>query len=253
MFQVERREWLLNSARLKGRVDVNESADELGVTVETIRRDLNDLEQKNLLRRVHGGAIPIEGLGYESNLEIRKQNFREEKIRIIEAGLTKIGDAESIYWDEGFMFEMAAEMWQPQHRVTIVTNAIRTAYIFSQKPNVELIFLGGKIREQTVASADSWGPKQLQNIVIDVALIGSNGISIKNGCTTPSELVSATKAAAIKASHKSILFALSNRWGFDSFVKFAELKDFSEAISDTDMDPQTYKQFTAQGLAITLA
>jgi DeoR family fructose operon transcriptional repressor len=253
LFQVERREWLINSARTNGRVDVNESADALGVTVETIRRDLNELEQKNLLRRVHGGAIPIEGLGYESNLEVRKQNFREEKKRIIDVALTKIGDAESVYWDEGFMFEMAAEEWQPQHRVTIVTNALRTAYVFSQKKNVDLIFLGGKIREQTVATADSWGPKQLQNLVLDVALIGSNGISIKNGCTTPSESVSATKAAAINASHKSILLALSNRWGFDSFVKFADIKDFTEAISDSDMDPQTYKQFTAQGMAITLA
>ena len=252
MFQVERREWLVNNARKNGRVDVNESAEQLGVTVETIRRDLNDLELKNLLRRVHGGAVPIEGLGYESNLEVRKQNFREEKQRISELAITKIGDAESVYWDEGFMFEMAAEMWQPQHRVTIVTNALRTAYVFSQKKNVDIIFLGGKVREQTVATADQWGPKQLEKLVIDVALIGSNGISLKNGCTTPSETVSATKAAAIKSAHKSILLALSSRWGFDSFVKFADIKDFSEAISDKDMDAQTYKQFTAAGLAISL-
>jgi DeoR family transcriptional regulator, fructose operon transcriptional repressor len=252
LFQVERREWLVNSARQNGRVDVNASAEQLGVTVETIRRDLNNLELKNLLRRVHGGAIPIEGLGYESNLEVRKQNFLEEKRRISEAAISKIGDAESVFWDEGFMFEMAAEMWQPQHRVTIVTNALRTAYIFSQKKNVEIIFLGGKIRQQTIATADQWGPKQLEKLVIDVALIGSNGISIKNGCTTPSETVSATKNAAIKSAHKSILLALSNRWGFDSFVKFADIKDFSEAISDKDMETQTYRQFTAAGLAITL-
>ena len=150
------------------------------------------------------------------------------------------------------MFEMAAESWQPKHRVTVITNALRTAYIFSQKPNVDLIFLGGKIREQTIATADAWGPRQLADLVIDVALIGSNGISLKHGCTTPSDAVSATKRAAIKASHTSILLALSNRWGFDSFVKFADLDAFNEAISDSDMDSETYKKFSNTGMRITL-
>ena len=147
---------------------------------------------------------------------------------------------------------MAAESWQPKHRVTVITNALRTAYIFSQKPNVDLILLGGKIREQTIATADAWGPRQLTDLVIDVALIGSNGISLKHGCTTPSDAVSATKRAAIKASHTSILLALSNRWGFDSFVKFADLDSFSEAISDSDMDSETYKKYSNTGMRITL-
>lgn len=242
----------MDNARLKGHIDVNQSAEELGVTVETIRRDLNELEEKNLLRRVHGGAIPIEGLGYESNLDARRQQFLDEKRRIGEAAILRIGDAESVFWDEGYMFEMAAESWQPKHRVTVITNALRTAYIFSQKPNVDLILLGGKIREQTIATADAWGPRQLTDLVIDVALIGSNGISLKHGCTTPSDAVSATKRAAIKASHTSILLALSNRWGFDSFVKFADLDSFSEAISDSDMDSETYKKYSNTGMRITL-
>lgn len=252
MIQIERHDWLVTQARLKGHIDVNQSSDELGVTVETIRRDLNELEQKNLLRRVRGGAIPIEGLGYESNLDARRQQFLEEKRRIGEAAITRLGDAESIFWDEGYMFEMAAETWQPKHRVTVITNALRTAYILSQKPNVDMIFLGGKIRAQTIATADNWGPRQLENLVIDVALIGANGISLKHGCTTPSEAVSATKKAAITVSHNSILLALSNRWGFDSFVKFADLPDFNEAISDTDMDPDTFNKFANTGMKITL-
>jgi DeoR family fructose operon transcriptional repressor len=80
MFQEERRTWLTSHARSNGRVDVNESAEALGVTVETIRRDLNDLENKNLLRRVHGGAIPIEGYVYESSLATRKNQFIEERM-----------------------------------------------------------------------------------------------------------------------------------------------------------------------------
>jgi len=116
LIQIERHQWLVDNARLKGHIDVNQSAEELGVTVETIRRDLNELEEKNLLRRVHGGAIPIEGLGYESNLDARRQQFLDEKRRIGEAAIHKIGDAESIYWDEGYMLATKASRYSCDKR-----------------------------------------------------------------------------------------------------------------------------------------
>lgn len=250
VFQEERRVWLVESARKNGRLDVNACAEQLGVTVETIRRDLNELEIKNLLRRVHGGAIPIEGLGYESNLNARRQQFLEEKRRISAAAIELISDAQSIFWDEGYMFQIAAEMWQPAHQVTVVTNAIHTAFVLSTKKNVDLIFLGGRVRSNTMATADTWGARQLSELVIDVALIGTNGVSINHGCTTPHPTVSENKAAAIKAAHTSYLLALSNRFGFDSFVKFADISVFKEAITDSDMDEKTYNDFVKAGLEI---
>lgn len=253
VFQIERHAWLVERARSSGRVDVNASAEQLGVTVETIRRDLNDLEGKNLLRRVHGGAIPIEGLAYESNLSARKEQFIEEKRRIAEAGLSLLDEVDSVFWDEGYMFQMIAEMWQPSHNVTVVTNAIHTASVLSNKKNVDIIFLGGRVRSNTMATADNWGARQLSELVLDVALIGANGISLKHGCTSPHPSVSATKAAAIKASHTSHLLALSNRFGFDSFVKFADISSFDSTITDSDMEEEIFEQFTSAGMKITRA
>ena len=253
MFQEERRAWLTSHARAKGRVDVNECAETLGVTVETIRRDLNDLENKNLLRRVHGGAIPIEGSAYESNLATRSEQFKEEKRRITQKALEFIGEAETIFLDEGYTLQMFAEAWNPQHKVTVVTNAIHTASVLCSKPNIEVIFLGGKVRSTTDATSDHWTTRQLSELVLDLALMGANGISVEHGCTAPNPTCCATKAAAIKASHKAILLATSNRFGFDSFVKFSDLSVYSDVITDSEMDEATFNKFSAAGLRITRA
>lgn len=250
MFQVERHAWLIEKARNAGRLDVTSCSTELGVTVETIRRDLNDLEEKNLLRRVHGGAIPVEGSTFEFNLATRKEQFVEEKRRIAYGALEFITDAETLFWDEGYTPQLAAEVWQPTHKATVVTNALQTASILAAKKNVEVIFLGGRVRSITMATSDAWAIRQLSELVIDQAVIGTNGISLKNGCTTPSATVSATKTAAMKASHSSILLVLSNRFGSDSFVKFADVSDFTVAITDNDLEENTFTTFTDAGLKI---
>jgi DeoR family fructose operon transcriptional repressor len=253
VFQEERRTWLTSHARSNGRVDVNESAEALGVTVETIRRDLNDLENKNLLRRVHGGAIPIEGYVYESSLATRKNQFIDEKRRITKKALEFIGEAETIFLDEGYTHQIFAEIWNPQHQVTVVTNAIHTAAILCTKKNVEVIFLGGKVRPVTAATADQWALRQLSELVLDLALIGTNGLSLEHGCTSPNANCSATKTAAIKAAHKSILLTTSNRFGFDSFIKFCDLTVFSDVITGSEMTDETFNKFSTAGMRITRA
>ena len=181
---------------------------------------------------------------------MRKEHFIEEKRQLAAAGLELIEEAEAIFWDEGYTFQLLAEMWQPKHKTTVVTNAIHTASILSNKKNVDIIFLGGKVRLNTAATSDNWALRQLAELVLDVAIIGTNGVSIQHGCTTPHPGVSATKAAGIKASHSSYLLALSNRFGFDSFVKFADIQVFDGVFTDSDMDDTTFNSFITAGMKI---
>lgn len=251
MFPEERRAWLVKRARIEGRVDVNESAENLGVTVETIRRDLNDLEAKNQLRRVHGGAIPIEGLGFEAALSGRHQQFIKEKTRFANEMARRIEDAEAIFLDEGSTTQVFAEVWNPQNPITVVTAALRTASILASKTNVNVICLGGKVRQNSLASADPWGPRMLSDLVLDVAIIGTNGISIQHGATCPDPAVAAVKSAAIRASRQKFLLCTSVKYGFDSFVRFAGLNDFDEAITDTDLSDAQVSEFEVHGLKVT--
>src|ERR1035437_7528640 len=92
MYAEERQQHILDRARAAGRVEVNTLAEALDVTPETVRRDLTILERHGVLRRVHGGAIPVERLGFEPGFETRAERFVAEKERIARAARPPLPD-----------------------------------------------------------------------------------------------------------------------------------------------------------------
>lgn len=98
----ERQREIVLAARRDGSVDVTALADELGVAKETVRRDLRVLEDHGLLRRTHGGAYPVESAGFETTLAFRATSHVPEKRRIATAAAELLGDAETVFVDEGF-------------------------------------------------------------------------------------------------------------------------------------------------------
>jgi len=100
MYAIERRQWLIELARKSGRIEVAAVSTELGLAPETIRRDLKDLARQGLVRRVYGGAVPVERLTFESALSVRATRRHAEKIRIAEAAATWVKAAEAMSIDE---------------------------------------------------------------------------------------------------------------------------------------------------------
>ena len=123
MYVIERRQLLIEHARRIGRVDVAEMSTELGLAPETIRRDLKDLERQGLVRRVYGGAVPIERLTFESALSVRATRRQAQKNRIAGAAATYVKSAESIYIDEGFLPKLIADHLEPERPMTVVTSS----------------------------------------------------------------------------------------------------------------------------------
>lgn len=102
MSSEERQREIVRAARRTGAVDVAELAVELGVAKETVRRDLRALEDHGLVRRTHGGAYPVESAGFETTLAFRATSHVPEKRRIAAAAAELLGDAETVFVDEGF-------------------------------------------------------------------------------------------------------------------------------------------------------
>jgi DeoR family fructose operon transcriptional repressor len=253
MYAIERRKWLVERARRSGRLDVTEVSDELGLARETIRRDLTSLERQGLLRRVYGGAVPVERLSFESNLTMRAQRRQEEKHRIAIAAANLVRSAESIYIDEGYLPQLVAEQLRPTRPMTVVTSSLAIATSLVARENVEVLCVGGRVRAQTLGVVDHWAVAMLESIVLDLAFMGANGVTLEHGMTVPDSAVAAVKTAAVRCSRRRVFVGDSTKFGSDSFVKFADITDFERIVTDNALPIDYAAELHSRGVELTRA
>ena len=223
MYAEERQQHIVDRARREGRVDVAELAVELAVTGETIRRDLSVLERHGLLRRVHGGAIPVERLGFEPALATRDAVLGAEKDRIAKAALAEVPEEGSILLDAGTTTARLAEILPVDRQLTILTNALPTALSLATRANFTVLFIGGRVRSRTLACVDPWALDALAQSYVDVAFMATNGLSVQRGLTTPDQAEAAVKKAMIAAARRTVLLADHTKLSSDHLARFAEL------------------------------
>lgn len=236
LFTIERRRIIVDRAREDGRADVLQLSELLDVSPETIRRDLAALQKNGLLRRVHGGAVPIDKSSFESDLTVRSTRMHAEKERIAAAAVEEIGDAEAVYIDEGAIFQLVANGLKPERPLTVVTNSLAVASGVAGRENITVITLGGRVRPKTLGVVDFWAIDMLRTFVLDLVIIGANGISLEHGLTVPEAPIAAVKAAASAQARRRILIGDHTKVGNDSFVRFAELADIDLFITDAGLD-----------------
>src|SRR3978361_1813323 len=150
----ERQHQIVALARRQGEVDVAKLSAELNVSAETIRRDLRLLEKHGLLRRTHGGAYPVETAKFETDLAIRTTRGVPEKARIAAGAAAPIGDAETIFIDEGFTPQLIAEALPIDRPLTVVTASLHTAAWLATSSPATVLLLGGRVRGRTLATVD---------------------------------------------------------------------------------------------------
>src|SRR6201995_4192088 len=176
MYAEERQRAFLERARAQGRVDVAQLATEFSVTTETVRRDLTVLERHGLLRRVHGGAIPVERLGFEPGLATRDAVMTAEKDRIAKAAVEELPRDGAIIIDAGTTTGRLAEAIPLDRELTVVVNSPPLATALATRPNLTVIALGGRVRGRTLATVDDFALQLLSQVYVDVAFMATNGL-----------------------------------------------------------------------------
>ncbi|MFI6597668.1 DeoR/GlpR family DNA-binding transcription regulator [Nonomuraea sp. NPDC050536] len=253
MYAEERQQEILRRARASGRVDVVSLADELDVTTETIRRDLTALERAGVLRRVHGGAIPVERLGFEPALAARDEVMTAEKERIAKAALAELPEDGSVIIDAGSTTGRLVQILPPDRELTVVVNSPPLATVLAARPNLHVIMLGGRVRGRTLATVDDWALQPLAHLHVDVAFMATNGCSIPDGLTTPDPAEAAIKRAMVKAAQRCVLLADHTKFTNTYLAGFASLQEIDVVITDSGLDLSIAAELSAAGPEVVRA
>ena len=253
MYAAERQHRIVEQARADGRVEVASVAAALGVTPETVRRDLTILERHGVLRRVHGGAIPLENLGFEPRLAVRQERYTAEKERIAKRALDELPAEGTVLIDAGSTTQILAENLPYDRELTVVTNSVPVAAAVAGRDNLTLYVVGGRVRGRTMAAVGEWTTHALAGVAVDVAFLGTNGLSVRRGLTTPDQDEAASKRAMAAASRRVVVLCDHSKIGTDHFAQFATLADVDTVITDTELDDETAAEIEAAGPTVVRA
>ncbi|MDH2388016.1 MULTISPECIES: DeoR/GlpR family DNA-binding transcription regulator [Streptomyces] len=243
----ERRRGILEAARADGAVEVNALAERFQVAKETIRRDLHALEEHGLVRRTHGGAYPVESAGFETTLASRTLRHVPQKSRVAAAAAELLGDAETVFVDEGFTPQLVAEALPRDRPLTVVTASLTVATVLADAEKITVLLLGGRVRGGTLATVDAWTTRMLADFVIDLAYIGANGISREYGLTTPDPAVAAVKSQAMRSSRRRVFAGIHAKFGAVSFCRFAEVGQFEAIVTDAALPAAEAQRYSLLG------
>jgi DeoR family fructose operon transcriptional repressor len=253
MFAAERQQEIMRLARDSGRVDVLSLAEEFQVTAETVRRDLKALDRAGLVRRVHGGAIPVGNLDFEPDLAERDTVAADEKERIARAALAELPVDGSVILDAGTTAARLAAGLPVDSALTVVTHALPVAARLADHPGIALHLVGGRVRHRTRAAVDAWALRAYAEIKADVVFLATNGFSLDGGLTTPDLAEAAVKRAVVGAARRVVLLADSAKFGQQHFARFGDLADVDLLITDTGLAPDDARAIEAQGTEVVRA
>lgn len=253
MYAEERQALILDRARAAGRVENSELAELLDVTAETIRRDLKQLERQGHVKRVHGGAIPVERLTQDVPVAARREEMATEKERIAKAALDFVPAGGAILLDAGTTTARLAQLLPDDRDLTVVTHAIDIAAALVDHARITPLVLGGRLRHRTLAAVGSWAERMLAELHVDVAFVATNGVSVQRGLTTPDGDEAAVKRAAVAAARRTVLLADHSKVGMDHLVRFATLEQVDTFVTDTGLDVADRDDFETAGVQVVTA
>lgn len=252
LYAEERRTALVDYVRTDGRVTVTLAAEKFEVTPETIRRDLEVLDRQGVLRRVHGGAVLADNvyLG-DRTLGDRDATASEQKDRIAAAALAHLPEPKAaIIIDAGTTTGRLARILPADF--TVITNSLPSAQsISTNRPHADVRIVGGRVRGITQSVVGS--PGEFARLRVEVAFIGTNGISLGHGLSTPDLDEAAMKQAMVKAAEKVIVLADSRKLGAETTVSFAALSDIDVVITDQGVTDTQHQRMTDQGIEVVIA
>ena len=251
----KRSDVILEELLRSGRVTVEDLSRQLQVNSSTIRRDLERMERQNLLRRVHGGAVPIDTLTYSTYAydltfqeNMNKQVEEKARIALADARLIQAGD--TIALSPGTTTtHLARSIRHLQiQNLTVITNAVNIAMELAGLPGVNLTLTGGLLLPDFFALVGPLAEQSLHQMYVAKAFVGVTGLSPEYGLTGPNQLEALTHRVTLQRAQRTIILADSTKLGRVALHHIAPITAMHVLVTDANASTELLGKLKALGI-----
>jgi DeoR family transcriptional regulator, aga operon transcriptional repressor len=252
MRQEERLGLILDRLARDGSVSVADLTAELKASPASIRRDLHVLEEQQLLKRTHGGAVSAEVM-YELPMRYRTGRHHQEKLRIAQAAAELVTESvHSVGLGGGTTTtELARLLGAAARPLKVITNALNIAGELSVRPSIDLVVTGGSVRSASYELVGPIANQALSDINLDLVFIGVDGIEAGRGISTHDDVEAQTDRCFLRTADRVIALADGSKVGKRAFSRIAAIEEISMLVTDVGADPAELDRLRASGVDVT--
>lgn len=251
----ERHQYILNKLQEQGYVNVADLSQKLSVSVVTIRKDLNLLEERQLLFRTHGSATPVNPFVGNRPVDEKEKIRTIQKQRIALKAVTLIEPGSNIMLASGStILELARQMLTlASEELTVVSASANVSNLLNKAEGIVVWQLGGLMRKSSASVVGSLTERMLENFSCNILFLGVDGIDAEFGLTTTDVQEANLNQSMIKVAQKVVVLADSSKFGKRGFARISELDQIDTIITDDEVPDAVRKQIEALGVELIIA
>ncbi len=249
MLGIERRRIILDELQRNRKVHVADLSETLQVTQETVRRDLEKLENSGLLQRSHGGAVPVMPGNEDLSFVKRTAANYEQKRAIAQKAAALITDGSSLMADSSTTVLALFHLLQSRKDLTVVTNSIRILNDFGGG-DMNIISTGGNWRPHSQCLVGPGATRALAGYHVDLAVFSCKGLDREHGITETNEPEAVVKEAMARHAQNRVLLADASKFDRVVFAKTLEFTDIDYVITDAAPDRKWIEFFKKTGVQL---
>lgn len=243
---------VLDALQADGRVEVADLAQRFDVSEMTVRRDLEELERRDLCRRVHGGAIPGTSRSYEPPFSLREQREAAAKEAIAAEVVDLLGIGETVLLDVGTTTLAVARALRGRNNLTVLTPSLPIANVLADEAGLRVICLGGVARPGERSLVGSLTLEAVRQFYVDVLVLGVGGLDTEAGLTEFNVEDAAVKRAALERSRRLIVAADDTKLGAVAFAAVAPASRIDVLVTNGTDDNEQVRLLRELGIEVRL-
>lgn len=249
----ERRALTLSLLETHGEVSVADLSRRAGVSEMTVRRDLEALEGRGVLVRLHGRAVAPVSRSYEPPFDVRVESapFAKEKIGALCANL--IVEGETVVLDVGTTTLEVARALKGRRNITVLTPSLPIANVLAEEPGIRLMLTGGVLRPGERSLVGELAVGSFREFRFDTVVLGVGGIDIEDGLTEYNLDDARVKRAAIEIARRIIVVADATKLGRVAFARICSLEEVDILVTDDAARPDLVASLASAGVEVRLA